>query len=332
MNSIACFRELCELKLDLIQDYQVNYKIYSQINAYKNCDIKNFTNDSLDELIRNELNWKNAQVYWAEDFNECLLSILKNISENDHYDFIYFAEEEKFDFLDANINLKNISYFPYENLLPMLQAQILKSNSRSVIFLSHILKFSGICFENIELILDIAKAKNSHVIIDISDSFLFFKINKFINFNNIHFIYTDSLEGFSFAIGSKIVAKSLRQLKPRPGTEKLYKYLYFLAENSINSEIIHYEIQKIQHEFILKLNAIDHFYLCEKNIVSCNYLRHGTSFVFALPDIETSKKMHQYLLQNGISCLLVKSKLVFNFKLIHRNNLNLDFLKKHRKI
>jgi hypothetical protein len=121
-------------------------------------------------------------------------------------------------------------------------------------------------------------------------------------------------------------------LKLKINTDNLYKYLIFLKLSSLEGKCLQSEIQKLQHEFIFVLNTIDHFYLCEKNIISCNYSEHGASFIFALPNKEVAEKMHNYLSQNGVFCKLLDSKIVFYFKLAQKNKLNFDFLKAHRKI
>jgi hypothetical protein len=100
---------------------------------------------------------------------------------------------------------------------------------------------------------------------------------------------------------------------------------YFIQTEMPTFLCTHEEVHSRQNKFREQLPELDHFFLCEKNILSVNYNYHGAFITFALPSNTHAKQQQEELKQHGICCEVIENRLRFNF--LTNENFDLSFLK-----
>ncbi len=100
---------------------------------------------------------------------------------------------------------------------------------------------------------------------------------------------------------------------------------YLIQPNIAFPKAHHSEIIKRQTIFREQLFELDHFFLCEKNILSVNYNYHGPFITFALPSSGHATKQYEELKLYGVDCDVIENRLRFDF--LKNEKIDLSFLK-----
>lgn len=161
------------------------------------------------------------------------------------------------------INKKNYieAVLPFENLKQRLNDSAQK-NKPDLIILSHCFFNSGMAIKHFSSFIEELSALSKFIIIDFRQSYLYLRIEMSFRFQNIYFIIQD------------ISNDSFQPFDPI----------------NLSNPPYYQETRERIHQIRSELVLWDHFYFCEKNIISVDYDYHGPFVSFAMPSAEHAQK------------------------------------------